>query len=264
MHSTVVIASRNPDPHLFRKCLNSLKAQSDKGFKLLIVDDGSSIPIHDSFFLDLQELDYRLIRKSQSIGQGAALNLGINQSKSGLLIRLDDDDILSTRAIEMYKRMYRRGYDLIFLDIKFHFRGKYLSRKKSYNTDNSSILEKLYRIKFPIAHSGIAFSTKLFDQIGGYDVETVGQDLSLFIRLFQRGRAYFINTEYVGYNIAFGSWSQRNSELKRRSYIKALDHANVSHYALQSALTFKIFMFKKLVSRLLLITLVLLWGKKLD
>lgn len=264
MHSTVVIASRNPDPLFFSNCLKSLKAQSDKGFKLLIVDDGSSIPIRDRFSMDLKELDYTIIRTSQSIGQGAALNLGINHMKSGLVIRLDDDDILSTRAIEMYNCVYRRGFDLIFLDIKFHFRGKYLSRIKSHNTDNSSILKDLYRMKFPVAHSGVAFSTKLFNQIGGYDVDTVGQDLSLFIRLFQRGRAFFINTEYVGYNIAIGSWSQRNSELKRRSYMKALDHANVSHYALQNALMFKLFMFKNLLSRYVLIALILLRGKRLD
>jgi glycosyltransferase involved in cell wall biosynthesis len=264
MKLSVVISSRNPDPLLFRKCLMSLEKQSNQNFELLVIDDGSSMPIQEVFSYDLEKLDYRVIRIAQSLGQGKALNLGIKQLKTDLIIRLDDDDNLSSGAVEAYRRMHQKGFNLICLTVRLFYGDKYLSRTPLHK-DNSSVLHDLCKLRFPIAHSGIAFTPELFQKIDGYDVDTVGQDLSLFIRLFQEEQAAFITSEHLAYNLAIGSWSQQDSNSRRQAYLTALKHANFKYkkpYALRNDNIFKLHMFKKRISRLVLISLIYAVGQR--
>jgi glycosyltransferase involved in cell wall biosynthesis len=86
---SVVIPVRNGAPFI-RRAIESVRAQTLPAAELLIVDDGST----DGTNAVLDELGgLRRLGDGQNRGQAAALNLGVAESRHGLLAFLDADDV---------------------------------------------------------------------------------------------------------------------------------------------------------------------------
>lgn len=85
---SVVVPVRDRQEFL-EDCLRSAFAQDVEPFEVLVVDDGSTVPVADR----LQGFDrpLRVIRQAQR-GRSAARNLGIRQSSGALVAFLDSDD----------------------------------------------------------------------------------------------------------------------------------------------------------------------------
>ncbi|MFF6777042.1 glycosyltransferase family 2 protein [Streptomyces sp. NPDC012637] len=107
----VVIATRDRPPHKLAACLDALRHQTFRHFGVILVDDGSRVPLarrlassrserpdhpgHAGFpgLPDLPDLSVRVVRNEESIGPGASRNRGVALSEAPYVLFIDDDCI---------------------------------------------------------------------------------------------------------------------------------------------------------------------------
>lgn len=86
---SVIIPCFNGELYL-HNAIESIRKQTMPVDEILIIDDGSTLPVSELKTFDLQ--DIKIIRKHNQ-GQGSAINTGIKNAQGKLLAFLDHDDI---------------------------------------------------------------------------------------------------------------------------------------------------------------------------
>ena len=110
------MAVHNPNENYFLLCLDSIKDQTYKDYEVIIVDDGTaSLNIDD--ILAAYDFEYKIIRNVQNIGLARSLNVGIKYCSGEYIARMDDDDIMDRRRLEMQLACAAEGNDVIFSNI---------------------------------------------------------------------------------------------------------------------------------------------------
>nr|WP_231126883.1 glycosyltransferase [Motilibacter aurantiacus] len=92
---SVLIATRNPDPQLLELALAGVRAQTYPRWEVVLVDDGSDVPV-------TVPLDPRVtvLRVPEGRGVSAARNLAAYTSRGEVLAFLDDDDMWEPTKLE--------------------------------------------------------------------------------------------------------------------------------------------------------------------
>jgi len=89
---SVIIPTHNR-PEFLRKAVASVVVQTYRPIEIVIVDDASADPVRLNWFTDgLSDVSLSIYRNNISKGAAASRNLGIVNSKGGLIAFLDDDD----------------------------------------------------------------------------------------------------------------------------------------------------------------------------
>ena len=98
----VIVPVYNVEGYL-EKCVQSVLAQTEKDFELLLVDDGSTD--HSGKLCDtLAQTDSRIrVIHQQNQGLGGARNTGIREAKAPWILLADSDDWIEP---QMYERLY--------------------------------------------------------------------------------------------------------------------------------------------------------------
>jgi glycosyltransferase involved in cell wall biosynthesis len=104
---TVLMPVFNAEKYL-REAVESILAQTFTDFEFLIIDDGSTDGSTDIIH-SYRDRRIRLISNERNIGIGNTLNKGIELASSGLIARMDADDIsLPERLMTQYNFMRAR------------------------------------------------------------------------------------------------------------------------------------------------------------
>jgi len=102
---SVVMPCYNEEKNI-EKAIKSILKQSFQDYELIIVDDCStdnSVEIIKRF--DSNKI--RIIKKDKNTGVSDSLNIGIKQSKSDIIARMDADDIsLKKRFVSKSRKNY--------------------------------------------------------------------------------------------------------------------------------------------------------------
>jgi glycosyltransferase involved in cell wall biosynthesis len=100
---SIVVAIFNRKDELF-ELLNSLIAQTDKNFEVIIVDDGSSVDLLPTVetFKEMLEIQYF---KKENSGPGLSRNYGARRAKNDWLVFVDSDVIVEKDYIENIKKI---------------------------------------------------------------------------------------------------------------------------------------------------------------
>src|SRR5271169_2282557 len=100
MECSVIICTHNPRQDYLRRVLDALKAQTlSKGrWELLLIDDVSKEPLAGKWDLSWHP-NARHIREEE-LGLTPARLRGIKESKGGLLVFVDDDNVLEVNYLE--------------------------------------------------------------------------------------------------------------------------------------------------------------------
>ena len=136
MEITIITPTYNRGENL-KKLYESLLNQTNKKFKWLIVDDGSTDNTENiiNYFIKQEKLHLKYIKKKNA-GKHTALNLGIKQIDTELTFIVDSDDWLTEDAVETilnYHNKYKTKDNLC---------GYSFLRKFSNEQINGKILKK--------------------------------------------------------------------------------------------------------------------------
>lgn len=120
----VIIPAYNASKTLGR-ALASLAAQTDKDFKVTVVDDCSEWDEHCAMIrtatrYENENLDVRVISTPENCGAGMARQYGIDNTDGEWITFLDADDVLMPYAIEAFKAMIANEPHMNMLHSSFY------------------------------------------------------------------------------------------------------------------------------------------------
>jgi glycosyltransferase involved in cell wall biosynthesis len=105
---SVIICTHNPRSDYLRRVLDALKAQTlpREQFELLVIDNASKEPLHGKWDLAWHTRG-RIIREDE-VGLTAARLRGLRESKGGLCVFVDDDNVLDSSYLEKALAIHAR------------------------------------------------------------------------------------------------------------------------------------------------------------
>lgn len=170
MDVTVITTTYNRGKELGR-LYESLKNQTQKDFKWLIIDDGSidntKNIVQDFKKENIIKIEYKYILNS---GKHVALNKGISTIDTNLTVCVDSDDYLTSEAIEKIINVHQKykdneeicGYSFLKIGSNNKVNGKVLKQNeviddfiniringKDFNADKSEVWKTKYLKEYP-------------------------------------------------------------------------------------------------------------------
>jgi glycosyltransferase involved in cell wall biosynthesis len=140
--TTVIIPSLGRES--LKKCIDSLKAQTDPDYKVIIVYDGAPVNIFET---DYEPGLVTTIQLPTRIGHaGLVRNVAIPLVTTPWISFLDDDDFFDPTYIERLKFWDSKGYDLVSFTYK--------------NLENGNTQPPLGSTEMRYCNIGISFSIK--------------------------------------------------------------------------------------------------------
>jgi LmbE family N-acetylglucosaminyl deacetylase/glycosyltransferase involved in cell wall biosynthesis len=182
----VVVRTRNR-PALLAEALESLRAQTARPSRVVVVNDGGASPadivarFSDAFPISVEELSSRR-------GRSAAANAGVKAARESLVTLLDDDDLLFPDHLDRLARAHRAGPEpIVYSDavtVLYERRGESWAarhRELQYSLDYDPDLLLLFNY-IPI-HT-VLIPRGLWEKVGGFDEGLdYSEDWDMMIRL---------------------------------------------------------------------------------
>nr|WP_052356229.1 glycosyltransferase family A protein [Bacteroides timonensis] len=222
MDISVVMACRNSNKSALLMAVNSILNQSCIDFELIIVDDGSDVPIENI----MKEVEDKRIRLYciEAAGLGAALNYGISKAKGKYIARLDDDDVMCSNRLKIQHYILENNPKVVCVGTQIYFKTKSKCiRYKPFPLTHDLILKRLVQLKQGMAHTALMFRKEAFDAIGGYRIKGGGQDIDLMLQLSMRGELMNIGEYLNYYNLSSQGLSVMYPVNKFRAYLFAFN-----------------------------------------
>lgn len=173
------------------RSIRSVREQQGVCWELIIVDDGSKQD-PTAIVQSLQDDRLRLVRIEHS-GKGAALNVGVANSKADIVCFLDQDDIMNPGRLTLQCEAFLRNPDVevIYSDYeRVYDDGRFMDRFISRQASNKECLKSMARSIGLVSMQTIMMKKSIFNEIGGFsrDIQLTGlDDAEFFSRLFASG-----------------------------------------------------------------------------
>ncbi len=191
---SVVIPTRDRLP-LLSEALESLRRQTWEDWEALVVDDGSRDDTAERVQAwAAQEPRIRfLLRQQEPAGGNVCRNLGFAASTGGLLVFLDDDDMLSPGCLEERVRLMEAHPELDFAVCPhqhFHTRPGDMSRVWPAEPGRDD-LERYLRVDIPWQTAGPTWRREALVRLGPWDERLpCWQDWDFTVRALAWGLRY--------------------------------------------------------------------------
>ena len=178
-------------PQEVEELANSLAAQTDKDFELVIVEDGSSIPCEEACNKQSQNLKIKYFHKSNE-GRSIARNYGMDRADGDFFIFVDSDCILPSDYISTLKEcLSKNPTDCFGGPDSAH--ESFSDVQKAINFSMTSFLTtggirggKKSMEKFTPRTFNMGFSKEVFNKVGGFR-EMFSEDIDMSTRIKNAG-----------------------------------------------------------------------------
>ncbi|WP_405426784.1 glycosyltransferase family 2 protein [Micromonospora sp. NBC_00617] len=176
---------------LLVNAVRSVLANTYQDFELVIVDDGSQVPVGQVIDEAGLTTDRRIRVVSQPpTGIAEARNRGLRAAVGRYLTVLDSDDELTEDALaRLHQLLTSTGQSWVYADYTEITQGVDRPiRLPEYASADRMLLGVLTRPRLPFKHSGTTIDRQVLDRIGGYD-ETfrLFEDIELVLRALRSG-----------------------------------------------------------------------------
>ena len=188
---SIVVAIFNRKDELF-ELLNSLIAQTDKDFEVIIVDDGSFVDLLPTVETFKEMLNIQYFKKANS-GPGLSRNYGANRAKNDWLVFVDSDVIVEKDYIENIKKNLEKTDCVAFGGAdKAHKGFNLLQKAISYSmtsvfTTGGIRGSKKAVTRFQPRSFNMGVNKEIFLKIGGFSEMRIGEDPDLSMTIWENG-----------------------------------------------------------------------------
>lgn len=227
--TSVVIPTYNRADDL-RRCLLSLKSQTDQNFEVIICDDGST----DNTKLVVNDFSNSLhiiyLKLTNFGGPARPRNRGVTAARGKYIAFLDSDDWWCAEKIEKSLNFLDAGYDIVYHDL-------FLMDESNLNSKKRPRLLKTRDLKPPIFDnlllngnainlSSVVVRKNKFQEIVGFSEDKnliAGEDFEAWIRLAKITNRFKRIKEPLGFYWAGGgNISEPRRTIKFMSSIKSV------------------------------------------
>ena len=188
---SIVVAIFNRKDELF-ELVNSLIAQTDKDFEVIIVDDGSFVDLLPTVETFKEMLNIQYFKKANS-GPGLSRNYGANRAKNDWLVFVDSDVIVEKDYIENIKKNLEKTDCAAFGGAdKAHKGFNLLQKAISYSmtsvfTTGGIRGNKKAVTRFQPRSFNMGVNKEIFLKIGGFSEMRIGEDPDLSMTIWEKG-----------------------------------------------------------------------------
>ena len=195
--------------------LQSLKTQTDKGFEIILVEDGSTIPALPEGY-DASPLRLKYYQKSNE-GRSIARNYGIEHADGDFFIFVDSDCILPPDYIaKLRKSMEENPTDCFGGPDAAH--DSFTDTQKAINYAMTAFLTtggirggKVSMEKFTPRTFNMGFSRKVYEKVGGFR-EMFSEDIDMSTRIRLAGFSIMLSPDVAVFHKRRGNlkkfWKQ--------------------------------------------------------
>jgi glycosyltransferase involved in cell wall biosynthesis len=183
--SISVVIPYKDRPEQLERALRSVSSQTVLPEEVIIIDDGSLIPLE---LKGNYQIPARVVRQSNR-GPAAARNLGIREAACDWIALLDSDDTWLPEKLETQVRLIEQHKDAGFVVCDMLTHGRAPVQFPLVPVDGSTegvvpdALERLLPGRY-IHTSGVLFKKQVFEQVGGFDESMwYCEDRDLWLRL---------------------------------------------------------------------------------
>ena len=210
LFSIIVPVYNRPDE--IADLLGSLAAQTDRGFEIVIVEDGSTVPCLEATEGEATEwipksdpgVRLRYFRKGNE-GRSIARNYGMERASGSYFIFVDSDCILPPDYIGSLRRNLRENpADCFGGPDAAH--DSFTKTQKAINYSMTSFLTtggirggKVSMEKFTPRTFNMGFSREVYDRVGGFR-EMFSEDIDMSTRIRQAGFSIALFTDVYVYH----------------------------------------------------------------
>jgi glycosyltransferase involved in cell wall biosynthesis len=189
---SVVIPSKNRKEFL-QKAIESVIGQTYQNVEIIVVDDGSDIPLNSMLMEQFGE-KITCLRHEHSLGSPVARNTGASVARGDFIAFLDDDDIWKNDKLEKQVIVATLEDDvaLVYSGFSYVYEGKVVY--SSLPTKKGEIFKELVEKNFIGSSSIPLLKTRIFYDSGGFDVAFPScQDWEMWIRISKKNKVSFVD-----------------------------------------------------------------------
>jgi len=212
--------------------LDSVLAQSDPDFELIIVDDGSRDATPDILaHYAAADARIRVLPHPESVGLTRSLIAGCAAARGEFIARQDAGDLSHPRRLELQRALLTQDASLAFVSCWTQFAGPeleplYISRGAGVAQRPTSIIDLSSQngvLDGPTCHPSVVLRREIYNRTGGYRAEFYfGQDWDLWYRVAALGKLQIVPealyTARVSPGSISGSWRKAQEQLGRLSH----------------------------------------------
>ena len=229
-----VIMSAYNSSETIERAIASILNQSFSDFELIVMNDGSTDDTEEKILSIADErIKYHPLDHS---GLPRALNFGVSQAVSEIMVRHDSDDWSEPDRLARQIRCLEKDKDLALV-ASWHnvvdIDGKYLGLKPTASDD--AAIKKMLRWRNPFCHGSVAVRKSALEQVGGYNEALLfTQDYDLWLKMAASGMKFScIPAPLYNYSITPDSiakgWQKLGYAKKiRLNALQPDDHQNFS------------------------------------
>jgi len=200
---TVVIPTKDR-PEYVARCLSEVLSQVDVDLDVVIVDDGSELPLRCDRRLQprLRDERVRVIRHDRSRGVAAARNSGIEVATAPWVAFVDDDDLWAPSKLALQlEALGRQPGALWSYTGEILLRGDLSVLRVPRVPDPTTVPELLTRFNaVPGGGSSVVAAAGVLRELGGFDEGfAILADWDLWLRLGDRSLPVAVDRPLVGY-----------------------------------------------------------------
>ncbi|MDE5903422.1 MAG: glycosyltransferase, partial [Muribaculaceae bacterium] len=191
LFSLIVPVYNRPDE--VADLLESLAAQTDRGFELILVEDGSTIPCRDITERYAGKVDIRYFMRPNE-GRSIARNYGMQQARGDYFVFVDSDCILPPDYFESLRRSLAESWADCFGGPDAAHES-FTDTQKAINFAMTSFLTtggirggKVQMEKFVPRTFNMGFARRVWERTGGFR-EMFSEDIDMSTRIRQAGYA---------------------------------------------------------------------------
>lgn len=178
-------------PETVPAAVQSVRSQTLTDWELVIVDDGSE-PTTAGLLQALAADEKRIVLiRQKALGIAAALNRGLKACRGPLIARMDADDQMESRRLELQKGYLARHEDCGLVSCRVRFGGTeagyaaHVDWINSLMTHGAMSLRRF--VEAPVAHPSVMFRRDLISRHGGYRQGYFPEDYELWLRWLDAG-----------------------------------------------------------------------------
>lgn len=185
--------------------IESVRAQTFKDWELVIVDDGSQDGTVD-LLKQFMRVDGRIGLITQGPeGIARALQRGCDACRGEFVARMDADDMMDARRLELQRAFLRDCGDCGLVSCRVRFGGAEPGYAAHVDWVNSLMTHEVMTLRrfveAPVAHPSVMFRRELLARHGGYSSGELPEDYELWLRWLEAGvRFGKVDEELITWN----------------------------------------------------------------